>query len=220
MERGDKEATRLVLCEGSHDVAFFEHLLSINNVRDYRIASPVNPGGLTGYRRFLRALATGTEYSKVRRILIVADNDSNACQQFSRVRKEIEKSGHPFGVPARPRRLKKSQNGLPAVAILMLPRTDVEGCLETFLLPSLDAYTDAVQPRLRPAVDSYCHNVRIAMWDVSKRSKAILRITITSLNKKNPDLSLASIWNKEKTAKFIKLTGGEFNKLAAFLRRF
>ena len=213
---GDENASRLILCEGAHDVAFFERLLGVHGISNYRIAAPEDPGGVPGFGRALRAIATGTEYNIVERILIVADNDENPKDQLRVVQEEIRKSGHRYGVPDRSRRLTNSEEGLPAVEILMLPKTCVPGCLETLLLDPI--YAQAQQ--VKPALDKYCGVTGIDSWGPSKSAKARLRIMVASLNRQNPDLSLAWIWNERRTAALIPLTGSEFVKLASYLKQF
>ena len=213
---GDKKASRLILCEGTHDVAFFSRLLDVHGISNYRIAAPQDPGGVPGFGRALRAIATSSEYNLVERILIVADNDENPKAQFRKVRDEIQNSGHRYGIPDRSRLLTKSDDGLPSVEILMLPKNSEPGCLETLLLDPI--YSQAQQ--VQPALDKYCGVTGIDSWSPSKSAKARLRIMVASLNRQNPDLSLAWIWKERRTAAFIPLSGPEFVKLASYLEQF
>lgn len=220
---GTKKESRLILCEGNHDLAFFKALLSERNIIDYCIVCPdrqLEPGGFSGYRRCLQSLAVGSDYPNVNKILIVGDNDSNPKKQFASIQNEIRESGKRYGIPAKTQSLKKSQDGLPAVGILMLPSSGIQGCLETLLLPAIYASSKKTHPNLKPAADAFCSSTSIDSWDTSKSCKAQLRIMLTSMYEKNPYLSLAYVWKKPSTAKMIPLNGKFLNKLVSFLRKF
>ena len=60
--RGDEKASRLILCEGSQDVAFFLQLLKVYGITNYQIAAPKEPGGVPGFNNALRAIATGSRF--------------------------------------------------------------------------------------------------------------------------------------------------------------
>src|ERR1700743_3421254 len=123
---------RLILCEGPDDAAFLSRLITVRDLPRCPIRhsgkSRHSPGGNTKFDDALRTARLNDAFDKIKRILIVSDNDDDPNTSFRSVRRQIESAG--FG-PAPAQELTAS-DGRPHVTILMLPMGGNEGNLECF----------------------------------------------------------------------------------------
>jgi len=219
-ELGSQNPNKLFICEGLHDLEFFFALLSEHNLLGFKIITASRKQkttGLQAYTELLDALRTQHWFSNVEKLILIADNDTNPGPNFAKVQRLVRKSVEPFGVPSRPRRFKSSKRRLPKVMIVMLPRTNQSGCLETLLLPALcDKAKDP--PDFVSPMNEYCNKVSVSSWPITKKSKLKTRILLSTMNKSDPYMSLRYVW-KGHPSRYIPLTHSHLNQLGEFLVR-
>ncbi|MDA2933655.1 hypothetical protein MYX82_04870 [Acidobacteria bacterium AH-259-D05] len=216
--KGDASNTKLILCEGQHDVHFFKALLQVRNIIGYRIACgeiKAEGSGIDSFGECLNAIDAGTDFDNVKQLLIVADNDTDPEKQLKKVKNQI-RCATGFGVPARPLRSKKSKDRLPRVTIMMLPWSTDEGCLETLLLGSTYKKGGI---SLKTSVLKYCKETKAEKWPLPKFSKLQIRIMLSTMWKKDPYLSLAYAWSSD-PSRLIPLDHPSLDKIVRFLERF
>ncbi len=126
------EAARQLLVEGRDAERFFQALLKTTGILDLQIQ---NFGGVNELHGFLKALAkTGGFKEKVRSLGVIRDAQDDPTAAFQGVCGALRNAGLP--VPHRP---ETAADGTPRVSVLILPRPDRPGMLETICL---EAVTD------------------------------------------------------------------------------
>jgi hypothetical protein len=184
----------LILSEGDGDYAFFKNLIEVRKIPNMEPRRRTGKlSGNTVFKQWLEALRPETGADQYSGILIVADNDGNPAKAFKEVRRQIQQAGE-YGIPTAPALVAPAQNGRPAVAVLMLPWTDQEGCLETLCLRA------ALQrrPRIARCIAAYLRCIGIARWTVSNLDKFSMRCLLSAACKRNPNTGLQYAWSAEK----------------------
>jgi hypothetical protein len=186
---------RLILCEGTTDKAFFCQLIQAKRLPDFQVQYPwgvtETSGGLSKYSRFLNG-AKSVEFEKiVRGILLVADRDSDSAAQFRLVTSQLRDRG--FGVPDRELQYVRSPNGLPSVAIMMLPLNRQIGNLESVVLPvALEHWAQMAGP-----LNTYFGASEAGNWEVGKQDKMKVQCLIAATCEPNPYGSLSTIYTED-----------------------
>src|SRR3989442_9179525 len=121
--------SRVIVCEGKGDVAFFEHFVQKRGLPRFQVLSADGKGG---YERILIALSAAPGFDGISGILVIGDNDLDPNEAFLNIRSQIHAAGG-YGVPDHPGKAVK-RGGFPAVLIMMVPWQEKIGCLQTLLI--------------------------------------------------------------------------------------
>jgi len=205
----------LILSEGDSDYAFLKKLIEVRQILN--VEPRRRPGKLAGntvFEQWLRQLKTEPGMDERPGILIVADNDNNPSRAFKQITRQIRLAGE-YGIPSGPGQVAPAPNGRPAVAVLMLPWNDQQGCLETLCLVA--AFKR--RPRIARCVANFLRCVNTKSWTVSNRDKLRMRCLLSAACKRNPNTGLQFAWSQEKgrPKDLIPLTYRCFNQVATFL---
>lgn len=201
--------SRVIVCEGKGDVAFFEHLIQKRNLPGFQVLSA---GGKDGYERVLVALSAAQGFDRISGILVVGDNDRDPGAPFLNIQKQIRAAGR-YGVPNHPGEVVKSE-GFPAVLVMMVPWQGRIGCLETLLI---EAIYD-VRPDFIPCVDAYAACTHADLWNEVEQSKMKLQVAISAVCRSDPNTPVSYAWNRSEP--IIPLDRPCFDQIADFLERF
>ena len=132
---------RFLLCEGDDDKGFLEALIFARGLPEFQIChsaqcNPEETGGKTGFAKSLRAKRWEalTGWRDVKAVLLVTDND-RVGPAFADAQKALSDNG--YTAPLNPAAVGNIA-GKP-VAILMIPRADAAGDLESLCLPAIHA---------------------------------------------------------------------------------
>lgn len=189
----------ILITEGDTDDSFLKNLLGFHNIEGYFFKKRVfGKGGVGHFRDQLKALRTPAERSKnYGEILLFADNDSGPG--FENVKEEIRQANLDappedlFGIPDAPRVPARQSQTLPPVSILMLPWDNTSGCLETLCMNA----TNQKYAREKECAERLVECVSATNWEVSKKSKLILRCFLSAVCKSEPNTGLVYAWSTE-----------------------
>lgn len=207
--------SRLLLCEGPDDIAFFEQLIGIRGLPRFRIR---DTGGrnskAAGNTRFGLALNALKIESGVKDILIVADNDEAPDKSFSNVCKQIRDAYDSDKVPRRP--LEKVSNN-PSIMVLMIPWEGELGCLET--LCEQAARTPNAQ--IAGHVDVFAALLGAENWDKqTRRSKLWMRTMLAASCERDPFVFLGNVFRHQRNRHLIPLDHPSFDRVSDVLARY
>jgi hypothetical protein len=210
--------SRVILCEGPADKAFFIALIKNRALPEFDIFCPgdvENIGaGVGAYSKFLEAISIPMASRTDSTILITADCDGDPNQSFGKIRHKISLVAHyGYGVPDSPVQLTRSAD-LPSLVVLMIPWAEEAGCLETLCLEALLASN----PNLKKCVEQFTECTKTNAWDIPRRPKMQLQCLISALSEKNPGSGLRQAL--ERTDILIPLQETCFDRIADFLYRF
>lgn len=208
----------LILCEGKGDASFFRELTRHRNLSGFQIGFPDEQTsgayGIDGFSRYLESLRVRNGfYSPLRAIIIVADNDLDPSKQFSRVLKQIRKAAnhHPYPLPSLPEQIVGSD--LQKIAVLMMPKANEKGALETLLLEATSELKD-----LHQCLEKYCECAGTKAWNnITKLSKMRLNALIAASCSDNPACNVTNIWKQKKNP--IALGHKCFDHIESFLKK-
>lgn len=217
MPYGPFHLSRLILCEGRRDEAFFHALIAARALPAYHVVSPEEEhgGGLSGFPRALQGIETPTGFERITEIVLAADNDDEPDANFKVVVGYVKmnpKLGSPareVGIPTEPN--VRAAGGI-SVTALMLPWARIPGSLDSLCLEAA-SHAHASQSR---CVDIYAECVSANSWPVSKQAKMKLRSLFAGTHRKNPDIGFGNVW-RDKPG-LVPLEDDCFNQLADFLR--
>lgn len=208
--------SRILICEGAADKAFFTHLLRERNLPEFDVFHPHELEGVasgnTAFGDFLRGLKVLLPSTAVSGILLVSDNDLEPSSSFARIRAQVESAGE-FGVPSSPLEVARSVTQ-PPIIVMMLPEAGVPGALETLCLKAIYA----TRPDLKGCVDTYCDCTGASGWDQIRQSKMRLESLMAAICQSRPATSLSLAWGQAET--IIPLNQNVFDPIAEFLRNF
>lgn len=208
--------SRVILCEGSSDKAFFTELISRRNLPEIQVYFPHGAnhraGGNTMFGRSLRAnrVSAVANFGIVKSILVVSDNDNDPASRLQLVKDQLNDAG--YTVPQNELEFVQSPDGRPDIAIMMLPLLAQHGNLETVcrgavehkwndLVPTLDAFTNA-----SPAKD----------WNVGHLDKMRIQCLLAATCEPNPNASLSGVF-QENERFHPPLDHASFDAIADFL---
>lgn len=196
-----------VLCEGPADVRLVRRLLRREKLDGFSV------NYAQGYERFARhvqGLRTSSDWRKLKRLLIIGDNDTRPAARWKNVHDALTLEGLPA-----PARHADIAEGTPSTGIfhdspcghyggsgdaphgaILREREDLAECL---------ARLDEC-----PATD--CDE-----WDAVKRAKMQFQTAVAITCRDDPSAGAAHIWSK--THNPIPVTSPVFDELAEFLRR-
>lgn len=199
----------IILCEGPDDEGFLTNLIKTRALGSFTIRKDF--GGNSNFGERLIGLKADRGIGLRKAVLIVADNDSDPEKSFQAIRAQIV-AARQYDVPRRPMELSQRAEGLPPVAVLMLPWTGVQGCLETI------CYESAARnfPQGAQCVEQFMTCVGAGVLEPSKLAKTKMRSFLTSTCKSDPNTGLRFAWSRQET--LVPLADPCFNNIAAFLQ--
>ena len=211
------EKPRLILCEGTTDKAFFCELIRAKRLPDFQVNFPYDAketsSGVTKFGRFLEGAKVVDFQQIVQGLLLVADRDDNSARQFDLVCDQLRDEG--FGVPARELEFVRSPQGLPPVAIMMLPLNQQEGNLETVLRPvALDHWNTLADP-----LDNYFQASEAVRWNLGRQDKMKIQCLIAATCEPNPCGSISTIY-MQNARYHLPLNSPHLDDVAAVLANF
>jgi hypothetical protein len=166
---------KLLIAEGKDDECFFCAIIEHLGINDIQVAGI---GGKDKLRTNLKGLIKDPSFSKVESLGIVRDADTNPVGAFQSVRESLRASGLPN--PKKPLVLAQ---GMPRVAVMIIPSHKRKGALEDLCLESVSK-----DPALI-CVDQYfaCLDQQ-KIGQAKNPSKAKVRVFLAS--RKDPTLPL------------------------------
>jgi hypothetical protein len=202
-----------VLGEGDRDVGFLKALCVERGI-ERLVFDHVK--GCSNFGKKLDALSANPRFSQCKAILLMGDNDESAGKSYQAIKKQLNVVDFPS--PTNPLEMTRKQ-GMPAIAVLMLPfphiNGDPSGCLETMLIPAMET-ANAAQAA---CVDKLLACVDVASWPKKgSRDKAKVRCLISSVWQDDPMHGLPYCFSPAKN--LIPLNHPIFDSVAEVLRGF
>ena len=162
-----------VVCEGPADVRLVRQLIRRENLDGFSVNFS------QGYERFarhIRGLTTSSDWHKLKRLLIIGDNDTQPAARWQNARRALMGEGLP--APDNPADIVDGEHERPSTGIFMMPSAHAFGALETLLVEAiLQAHEGLAECLQRldgcPATD--CDG-----WDTVKRAKMQFRQRLQS----------------------------------------
>lgn len=207
--------SRLLLCEGPEDVAFFHQLIETRSLPRFRVkdtrGKASKGGGNTRFGHALKALKTERG---VKDILIVSDNNGAPDQSFSNVCKQILDAYSQDKVPDGP--LQKVSRS-PSVMVLMLPWEGQLGTLETLC----EEAARAPNAQVAGHVDHFAALIRADTWDnQTRKSKMWLRSMLAACCERDPFVFLGAIFRDRRHRHLIPLDHRCFDRVSDVLSQY
>lgn len=210
------KSSRIILCEGEQDKAFFTHLVESRHLPQFDVFCPSRPytddGAVEGYDDMLTAFTTGDGFQNITGILVQGDNDDKPQQRFNRIAKKIA-AAEGYIRPQNRLQVVRADNRPPLI-VMMFPWEEELGALETLCLIS----AEAANPTIKQCMDIYFDCARIGTWSLVKQHKMRLRCMIASICKTDPYTSLVHAWSRAES--LIPLDHQCFRQIADFLQNF
>jgi len=202
--------SRLIICEGSVDVAFLKTFVRERRLRQCQIRHSgegrYSRGGKSKFSDALKAAQLNQSFRRtVKEVVIIVDSDDDHNGSFEEVSSQINLAG--FQAPPQPR---VWSNGTPKFAIFPLPPNDV-GALECYI----QSASRVIDPNMAAFVDYFVDHVAIG-WPATLRAKLWFRTFISVRNRTDPSASSWAIVEKN-DPEVVLTTDATLNGLAAFL---
>lgn len=200
-----------VLCEGDGDDKFIQALAKAHDLPEFEVTCFASGGG---FEAKLASFEIPVNRGVIKKIVIVADNDTDPSASFQVIKKGIERCKI-YPVPKRPRHIRGSEHA--SVAVLMLPGDDEHGNLETLFLKNVRVK----HPELVTCAEAFCACERAGVaddWTKGQRDKMLLRSILSARIKDDPNSSLGFIWGKPDLP--MDIGSDEFKWIADFMREF
>ena len=212
--QGEILQSAVVLCEGKRDASFIHHFLANRRLSGFQVGFPdptTSRGfGKDAFEDYLAALRARRGFSRLRHLVVIADNDSDPRQAFQGVQRQIRNAGYPVpkdvGIT--------SGDSPPFTTVLMLPGTGASGNLDTLLLK---AALDGTHP-LHHCFEPFWQCCKVEELPVGKASKMKLTTVVAASCQNNPSCSLVWVWSEKGNP--ISLSQACFDFLEDFFRTF
>ncbi len=198
------------LCEGPADVRLVKQLLKRENLEGFSVNFAM---GFQKFATHVRGLTTSSNWRKVKRLLIIGDNDTKPTARWQNARDALTDEGLP--APDHHGDIVNGTDDKPSTGVFMMPGADTDGALETLLVQAILREHEGLDECLRrldecPATD--CDG-----WDAVKRAKMQFQTVVAIMCRDDPSAGAAHIWWK--THNPVPVASPVFDELAAFLRR-
>lgn len=201
--------SKIVVCEGVSDCRFLTVLLERRGINGFQLVQPAK--SKDGFENRLRTFRIDhDEFTKLRTILLVSDNDDDPRSSFENIMKQVRRAKN-YPVPIKPLEIAKAKNE-PHIVIVMLPWSDIPGGMETLVLESISAK----ELKIRECLNAYLACTLASSWSANKQSKMLLGCMIAAICEGNPVGSLSYLWNRENNLSEL-LDHQCFNRLVDFL---
>ena len=199
-----------VLCEVPADAHLVKRLLQREELEG------VSVNYARGYEKFaqhVRGLRTSSGWRKLKRLVIIGDNDTRPTARWQNARDALTDEGLP--APDRPTDIADGTHGGPSTAIFMVPGAGRLGALETLLVQAILLERAGLAECLQQLDE--CRASDADEWDAVKRAKMQFQTVIAITCRDDPSAGAAHIWSK--THNPVPVASPMFDELAAFLRR-
>lgn len=202
---------RFLLCEGDDDKGFFEALIRERHLPEFQVCHSAECGGVggkTGFFKALQGMEVLSGFRDLRALLVVADNDVIGTT-FTEAQKAITDNG--YVAPPSPAGI-GNMAGKP-IAILMVPRSDTVGDLETLCLPAIHQ----CWPHAQQCVDAFLQCTGANAW--AKRasiSKARARSAAVGFYEPDPYKGIGHLFRNGT----LSVHHSCFDEIAAFFQNF
>ena len=150
-----------VLCEGSADARLVTRLLKREDLEGFSV------NFAKGYQRFVahvQALTASSDWRKVKRLLIIGDNDTKPAQRWQNAKDALTDEG--LRAPDQHAEIVNGTHDGPSTGIFMMPSADKHGALETLLVQAIlqkhEGLAECLQ-QLDECPASYCDG-----WDAGE----------------------------------------------------
>ena len=201
---------RLLVCEGPEDKYFFHRLIHTRELPSFHIWPCSGNGGFANAIRAFRTKRT-RQYNALRDILIVADNDDSPSERFSSVCAQIEQV---FGLGTRPSAPLLKTHTKPAVTVLMIPWTNMNGHLEKLCIESAQDADKTVAEQVQTFMDL----IRANRWDSESRyGKAWLRTNLAARCSRDPFVPLGEVFRESRYHDLIPVNHSSFDQISDVL---
>ena len=118
-----------VLCEGPADVRLVTRLIERESIEGFSVNFAK---GYQEFARHVKALRVSPDWHKLRRLLIIGDNDVTPVQRWQNACDALAGEGLPT-----PMNQGDFVDGTPSTGIFMVPEAGAEGALETLLVRAI-----------------------------------------------------------------------------------
>ena len=199
-----------VLCEGGADVRLVHRLLKREGLEGFSV------NFAKGYQNFathVRGLTASSNWRRVRRLLIIGDNDTAPAARWENAHDALADEGLP--APDRPAEISVGTQDKPSTGIYMVPSAGTHGALETLLVRAILQEHGGLAECLRQL--DQCPATDCDGWDAVKRAKMQFQTAVAIKCRDEPNAGAAHIWSKKHNP--VPETSPVFDELAAFLRR-
>lgn len=199
-----------VVCEGPADVRLVRRLLERENLTGFSLNFAK---GYQNFGKHVRGLRASSDWRRVKRLLIIGDNDNHPATQWRNAHSALTEEGLP--APETPGRIVDGTRDRPSTGIFMVPSAHSVGTLETLLVEAIlqgrEGLDDCLQ-RLDTCPVTDCDE-----WDAVKRAKMQFQTAVAVTCRDDPSAGAAHIWSK--THNPVPVDSPVFDELAEFLRR-
>ena len=199
-----------VLCEGAADVRLVNRLLRRERLEGF------SANFAKGYQNFAThvcGLTASSDWRKVKRLLIIGDNDTAPDARWRNAHDALAGEGLP--APDRPAEIADGTRGNRSTGIFMVPGAGKDGALETLLVRAILQEHEGLDECLRQ-LDA-CRATDCDGWDEVKRAKMQFQTAVAVKCRDDPSAGAAHIWSK--THNPVPAASPVFDELATFLRR-
>jgi hypothetical protein len=201
---------RLIVGEGESDAAFLKLLCESRGIIGFEIRAA---SGNMSFKPFLTAVK-GIAGSRLRSVILVADNDETPDESFRSVRNQIpDEWAHPNNP------LEKAQRpGTPRIVVAMVPFPTIgassHGCLESMLLQA----AEPTLPQQTACLNAYCDCIGVDNWNRTARDKMRLRCLMSASYPDDPNAGTP--YSLKPDRGLIPLSHVYFDELAGLLSNF
>jgi|GEM_PF-708943 hypothetical protein len=223
------EYQTLVITEGSADDVLLELLILRNHLENRILLYKGEPKGSPGFVGSLEGLITVSEISgqpfdisKIRTVVVVADNDNTPENNFKELQKYITNINKrslrgEYGVPSRSWEIGKGKK-LPDVAIMMLPEEGQKGSIESLCLAALNKGKYKNQS---DCVDNFVGCIGADKWNVPQNLKIRVQSLLSSICEGDPYTSLRYAWSndKKRPGDIFDLDSKAFKPIVEYLKK-
>lgn len=203
---------RLLVCEGDADKLFFGRFIAQRGLPRFHIRSAKSKDKI-GQAIQAYKIEAKSNFPNIRDVLVVADNDDNPDDRFSRVCDQIRYALGSRAVPSAPRQTVQSS---PRCTVLMIPSDNEHGALESILKEP----TRCNDSLIAGHVDTFLDLVHAERWQSQTRwDKAWLRSNLAVRHKK-PFIELMDVFKEEEDRRPISFNHQSLDWLGQFLSQF
>lgn len=206
------EKERFILCEGINDKFFLNTIIERRGLPSFQIRHSAecngnNIGGREGFGHAIEGIDVVSGFPELKGIIIITDNDHE--QVIANIQTNLAQFGYIAPVNANQ---VGSIQGKPT-AIILIPRHDSYGSLETLCLPALYEKW----PGAEVCVREYLECTRAVTWEKQHElCKAAVRSIISGFYETDPYKGLGYLFRDDKSL----ADHACFNELADILNRF
>jgi hypothetical protein len=199
-----------VVCEGPADARLVRRLLEREDLEGFSV------NYAKGYEKFaqhIQGLRTSSDWRKLRRLLIIGDNDTKPAARWQNAQDALTDEGLP--APDHHADIVHGSHDGPSTGIFMMPSADKFGALETLLVQAILQKHEGLAECLQQLDE--CPVSDCGGWDAVKRAKMQFQTIVAITCRDDPSAGAAHIWSKRHNP--VPVASPVFDELVAFLRR-